>query len=53
MFSQLVIKRAELVMDVFIARSSLKSLQFLLLRVVHYGSQNPTGEFTWIKNRKS
>jgi hypothetical protein len=39
MFSQLIIERAELVMDVFIARSSLKREQFLLLGMIHYGSQ--------------
>jgi hypothetical protein len=57
MFLQLVIKRAELVMDVFIARSSLKRVQFLLLRVIHYGSQtqqeNLLGSRTGNRDRRS
>lgn len=56
MFSQLIIKRAEIVMDVFIALSSLKRVQFLLFRVIHHGSQiqqeNLLGSTTGNRDRR-
>jgi hypothetical protein len=53
MFSQPVIKPAELVVDVFYCSVFQKACAVLIVESDSLWIANSTGEFTWIKNRES